>query len=308
MPMLESWGATRAIPLSTSSSQSQPLVTAPDSAPQLQTPQSTEMDLSCMCIWKQNRVGEALADVRQFSCQHTEETTDMEKCCAYIYEKTCRGEVSFFGLNKASAILTQKATNSQWEDVIFRLLVLLAPQLELASPCVSMHGIHSESLLCSLCSQFKQMSVDPKFSEDIHLASLVCLASLCSSTVMVEFLQQKDILSNILAGLTLQMDLKKEVRVVCAAVMSNICKGVHVSCEGCDASEECLLLLNQLSDGILEETCKEVLEQRICGLYLLVKRGSVTEHLMVEAQGIGEDSILSISDCSEKWNQLIRLL
>ena len=125
---------------------------------------------------------------------------------------------------------------------------------------------------------------------------------------MVEFLQQKDILSNILAGLTLQMDLKKEVRVVCAAVMSNVCKGVHVSCEGCDASEECLLLLNQLSEGILEETCKEVLEQRICGLYLLVKRGSVTEHLMVEAQGIGEDSILSISDCSEKWNQLIRLL
>ena len=68
------------------------------------------------------------------------------------------------------------------------------------------------------------------------------------------------------------------------------------------------MLLNKLSDGILEETCKEVLDQRICGLYLLLMRGGDTEHLMIQAQGIGKDSAPVITDCDVKWNELIRLL
>ena len=107
--------------------------------------------------------------------------------------------------------------------------------------------------------------MDPECPESLQEIALICLATLCGSVMLVDMLQKRGVLVSLLKDLTLDTSMRKDLRVIHAAIMSNMCKGVHVSYEGCDASDECIMLLNKLSDGILEETCKEVLDQRICG-------------------------------------------
>ena len=306
--MLEMWGVTKATPLSKADHELRPDLVEFDSRIDQPLRPTSAMSLSSMNIWIRHHTNEALADVRQFCRQGTEETADLEKCCLYLCDKARKRELSFFGLKKATTILAQKAKDPQWEDPLFKMLLLLIPNLEMASGCVSTNGTHSETFLCSVCSQFKQLSVDPECPESLREISLICLATLCGSVMLVDMLQKRDVLSSLLKDLTLDTSMKKDLRVIHAAIMSNMCKGVHVSYEGCDASDECIMLLNKLSDGILEETCKEVLDQRICGLYLLLMRGGDTEHLMIQAQGIGKDSAPVITDCDVKWNELIRLL
>ena len=308
MPMLETWGVTKATPFATTGHASRPNLAAYNSRLDEDSMSESTMDFSSMRIWMHNHMDEALTDVRQFCRQRKQETVELEKCCLYLYDKAIKRELSFLGIKKATEIVAEKAKDPQWEDALFKMLVLLIQSLEMASGCVSIHGIHSESFLCSVCRQFKQLSMDVECPESLREMSLISLATLCSSATMVDLLQKQGDLANLLNDMTLDMSVKKEVRVIYAAIMSNMCAGVHVSCEGCDASDECIMLLNKLSEGIFEEPCKEVLDQRICGLYLLLKRGGATELLMVQAQGIGKESSPAIRDCDVEWNELIRLI
>ena len=134
---------------------------------------------------------------------------------------------------------------------------------------------------------------------------------LLPSPVMTEMLQRTQVLSALLGKLLLRDPRESGEEnpdgvVARAALLANVCRGVQVSYEGCDASEECITVMNALANGILEETCEEVLQLRICGVYLLVKRGGITERLMAEAQGVGGDNHLAIGTCTDKWNQLVK--
>lgn len=337
LPLLESWGATKAIPLSTQPSQSTPLLSQPSQSTPLPTqpPQSTslsaqppqpttttpsaaasnpvpsqsnDMDTTCIEVWRSLRVVEAMGDLRQRSYSNTEDAQTLAKLALFLYEKTFHNEVTFLGLQRVCEQLTLHGSDPAWESPLFELLVVLTPQLALASSSVTRYGQQSEKLFSSLATQLTQLATEA--GEDVKTAATVALAALCSSPVMTEMLQRAQMLSTMLSKLSLR-DLKENGAenpdgvVAKAALLANVCRGVQVSCEGCDASEECIAVMNALSSGMLEETCEEVLELRICGVYLLVKRGGITEHLMAEAQGVGKDNHPAIDKCTDKWNQLV---
>lgn len=61
-----------------------------------------------------------------------------------------------------------------------------------------------------------------------------------------------------------------------------------------------------LTDNILQEKNKEVLQLRIAGLYLLVKRGSDLEKLTAQSQGIVAGTPSPIKECESMWNILVK--
>ena len=66
-------------------------------------------------------------------------------------------------------------------------------------------------------------------------------------------------------------------------------------------------MLRILSNQITEETQEKVLKMRIAGLYLLVSRGSDLEKLTVRSQGVNENELIKVQECSTMWNILVRL-
>lgn len=251
---------------------------------------------------------EAMGDLRQRSYGNSEDSQTLAKLALFLYEKTFRNEVTFLGLQKACEQLTLCGGDAAWEGSLFELLVVLTPQLALASSSVARYGKQSEKLFSSLTTQLMRLATEA--GEDVKTAAVVALAALCNSPVMTEMLQRTQVLNTMLSKLSLR-DLKENEAenpdgvVAKAALLANVCRGVQVSYEGCDASEECIAVMNALCNGMLEETSEEVLELRICGVYLLVKRGGVTERLMAEAQGVGGDNRPAVDKCMDKWNQLV---
>lgn len=316
LPLLESWGATKAIPLSTQPSQptpsstaAPPIPAATSAAPAAPAPQSNDMDTTCIEVWRNLRVVEAMGDLRQRSYSNSEDSQTLARLALFLYDKTFRNEITFLGLQKACEQLSLHGGDAAWEGPLFELLVVLTPQLALASSSVARYGEQSEKLFSLLATQLLRLATEA--GEDVKTAAVVALAALCNSPVMTEMLQRTQVLSALLGKLLLRDPRESGEEnpdgvVARAALLANVCRGVQVSYEGCDASEECITVMNALANGILEETCEEVLQLRICGVYLLVKRGGITERLMAEAQGVGGDNHLAIGTCTDKWNQLVK--
>ena len=251
---------------------------------------------------------EAMGDLRQRSYGNSEDSQTLARLALFLYEKTFRNEITFLGLQKACEQLSLHGGDAAWEGPLFELLVVLTPQLALASSSVARYGEQSEKLFSSLATQLLRLATEA--GEDVKTAAVVALAALCNSPVMTEMLQRTQVLSALLGKLLLRDPRESGEEnpdgvVARAALLANVCRGVQVSYEGCDASEECITVMNALANGILEETCEEVLQLRICGVYLLVKRGGITERLMAEAQGVGGDNHLAIGTCTDKWNQFV---
>ena len=81
-----------------------------------------------------------------------------------------------------------------------------------------------------------------------------------------------------------------------------------MSGENRDTSDECVAVLNQMADEVWEEESADVLEQRICGLYLLVTRGNITEKVVLQSIGVGNGVEPKAGDCGGKWTALLSLL
>jgi len=165
----------------------------------------------------------------------------------------------------------------------------------------------------------------------VRLAALIALCSLLSAPHLIEVLQTEGKLANIIQSFTLSstpgisstMDEENnenkkigvkfekyfvEWRVAIACLFAQICKGVDVSGENHDISDECVTMMNTMAEEVWEEESVEVLEQRICGLYLLLTRGGMTEKVVLQSIGVGNGVEPKAGDCGGKWTALLSLL
>ena len=172
-------------------------------------------------------------------------------------------------------------------------------------------------------------------AEKVRLSALIALCSMLSIPHIIEVLQKEGKLMDIIQTFTLSPTAHQpfpattndgnhhdnhhengksselygvEWRVAIACLFAQICKGVEVSGENRDTSDECVAVLNQMAEEVWEEESADVLEQRICGLYLLVTRGDITEKVVMQSIGVGNGIEPKAGDRGGRWATLLSLL
>lgn len=297
-PLLEQMGATKAIPLSTSSQPSQP--SQPSSIP---SHTSDEMDMSCLSPWNQFNVNFVLSHLQQYSSSSTTCDASLIKLCYFLVEKNKKGEPCFSALKQSIPLLAQNLGNDKMVDILFDFLYLLAYNF----PIIIRSMNKVKTIVLPLLSQFITLCQQVPSSSPLFLSILFCLSSLLSTSYNSELLSHPQF-SPIFQSVCNALDREKtDLYYMSMLFLANIGASLPSRGENDDPSDEVLALLNALSDGICEEDNKGIMQLRIAGLYGMIKNGGMLEKVTLQSQGVSSDASIRVEECQNIWNLLVKV-
>lgn len=300
-PLLEQMGATRAIPLSTSSLSSQS--SQPSQSSPMPSHTSDDMDLSCLSPWNQFNVNFVLSHLQQSSSSSTSSDPSLIKLCYFLVEKNKKGEPCFSALKQSIPLLTQHIENEQMMDILFDFLYLLAYNF----PIIIRSMGKVKTIVLPLLSQFISICQQVPSSSPLFLSILFCISSLLSTSYKSELLSHPQF-SSMFQSVVNALDREKaDLYYMSMLLLANIGVSLPSRGENDDPSDEVLALLNALSDGICEEDNKGILQLRIAGLYGMIKNGGMLEKVTLQSQGVSSDASIRVGECQNMWNLLVKV-